>query len=288
MIERLVFAFEEISHDLARPPLSAQRALASAGVSMSLPVWRDLPIETRQRLAYAGLAEVVDTQAVQTSLRGAALKRVQFTHGSKDPSPHALPHELEWVLGPWKPLVAYHWPTMRGLHRFVLTKMAGNGRLLWRAMSEIGKIDRWSGSEALPPIHGMVARCEVRLSTHALTHLTDPRFHGGKAGVLSRAAGVRAARWLGDLIDAHSETAVGPVELEWGPLRGVGILWQSHVSTAEGAFSATGSMLAATTAAVAMIDLVRSLDEGAHVVGASITDEPWMFGFEDSEATLAF
>lgn len=287
MIERLVFGFEDIGQDLARPPLAAQRALASSGVSMSLPVWRELPLEERQRLAYAGLGEIVDRDAVQAAMRGVALKRVQFMHGTRDPSPNALPGELEYVLGPWKPLVAYQWPTMRALHRFVLKSLAGNPRLLWRAMSEIGRIDRWAGSERLPPIHGVLARCEVRLSTHALTHLTDPRFHAGRAGVLARAAGVRAARWLGDIVDAHAESAVGPVELEWGPLRGVGILWQAHVSTSDGAFSPTGSLLAATTAAVAMIDLARSLDEGAAIVGASISDEPWMYGFEDSEATLA-
>lgn len=287
MIDRLVFGFEEISHDLARPPLAAQRALSSTGVTMTLPVWRELPVEARQRVASAGLADPVDREAVQSALRGAALKHVQFTHATKDPNPNALPHELEWVLGPWKPLVAYQWPTMRGLHRFVLKTLAGNPRLLWRAMSEIGRIDRWTGSETLPAIHGVLGRCEIRLSTHALAHLTDPRFHAGRAGVLSRAAGVRAARWMGDLVDAHSETAVGPVELEWGPLRGVGVLWQAHVSTAQGEFSPTASLLAATTAAVAMIDLVRPLDEGAAIVGASISDEPWMFGFEDSESTLA-
>jgi molybdenum cofactor biosynthesis enzyme len=155
-------------------------------------------------------------------------------------------------------------------------------------MSEIGRIDRWAGSEHLPPIHGLLARCELRISTHAFTHLSDPRFHAGKACVLARAAGVRAARWLGEIVDAHAETAIGPVELEWGPQRGVGVVWQAHVSTAQGAFSPTGSMIAATTAAVAMIDLVRSLDEGAHVTGASVVDEPWMFGQDDAESTIAF
>lgn len=287
MIERLVFGFEEISQDLGRPPLAAQRALSHSGVSMSLPVWRDLPLEARQRLAQAGLGEAIDSQAVQAHLRGPSLKRVQFMHGTRDPSPNQLPNELEWVLGPWKPLVAYHWPTMRGLHRFVLASLAANPRLLWRAMSEIGRYDRWSGFDLLPPIHGVLARCEIRLSTHAFTHLEDPRFHAGKAGVLARAAGVRAARWLSDIVDAHAETAIGPVELEWGPQRGVGVLWQAHVSTAQGAFSPTGSLIAATTAAVAMIDLVRSLDETALITGASISDEPWMFGYEDNESTIA-
>jgi molybdenum cofactor biosynthesis enzyme len=154
-------------------------------------------------------------------------------------------------------------------------------------MSEIGQRDRWNGSDRLPPIHGMLARCEVRMSDDAYQYLGDYRFHAGRAGVLARASGVRAARWLTDVIDAHAETSVGPVELEWGPMRGGGVLWQAHVSTSEGAFSPTASLLAATTAAVAMVDLVREIDGAAQILGASISDEPWMFGQDDGESTLA-
>jgi molybdenum cofactor biosynthesis enzyme len=282
-----IFAFEEVTRDLLNPPIAAQRALAQAGVNMPLSVWRALSFETRQELIQIGGGESVDPNGVRSLLRGISLGKVQMTHPVSDPKTARLPTDLETVLGPWRPLVAYHWPSMRGLHRWVLGALASNPRLLWRAMSEIGHLDRWTGSEVLPPIHGMLARCEVRISTDAYQALGDPRFHAGRAGVLARASGVRAARRLSDVIDAHAEGSVGPVELEWGPHRNVGVLWQAHVSTAQGAFSPTASLLAATTAAVALIDLLREIDGSAQIVGAQISDEPWMFGDEDSESTLA-
>jgi molybdenum cofactor biosynthesis enzyme len=282
-----IFAFEEVTRDLLNPPIAAQRALGHAGVNMPLSVWRSLSFDTRSALIEAGAAEQVSLDGVRSLLRGVSLGKVQMTHPLSDPKTSRLPNELEQVLGPWRQLVAYHWPSMRGLHRWVLSALASNPRLLWRAMSEIGQFDRWHGSEALPPIHGLLARCEVRLSTDAYRALGDLRFHAGRAGVLARASGVRAARRLSDVIDAHAEASVGPVELEWGPQRNVGVLWQAHVSTAQGAFSSTASLLAATTAAVAMIDLLHEIDGNAQIVGAQITDEPWMFGHEDSESTLA-
>ena len=219
-------------------------------------------------------------------LRGASLK-VQMRHPARDPKPDALPRDLEEVLGPWRTMVAYHWRAMPTLHRFVLATLATNPRLLWRAMTEIAKKDRWTGSEELPPIHGQLARCEVRIPDDSLAYLNDIRFHAGRAEVLARAAGVRVARATPDLIDSHAHIPIGPVELESGPLRRIGLLFQAHVSTADGLFSPTASLLAATTAAVALVDLFREVDDSVAIIGASLSDEPWMFGSADNEATLA-
>jgi hypothetical protein len=119
--------------------------------------------------------------------------------------------------------------------------------------------------------------------------MESPYLHAGRSGVLARASGVRAARRVADVVDTHAETTIGPVELEYGPLRGTGVLWQGHVSTAEGAFSDTASLLAVTTAAVAMIDLLREVDPNACIASATLADEPWLFGREggDSESTIA-
>jgi molybdenum cofactor biosynthesis enzyme len=254
---------------------------------MSIAIWQSLNEATRRVLTNAGAGEIVDPNAVRGALRSASFK-VQMRHPVTDPSAEQLPKDLEEVLGPWRAHIAYHWRTMPALHRFILTTLAGNPRLLWRAMTEIAQRGRWSGSEALPPIHGLLARCEVRLSTKTFAYLNDPRFHAGRATVLARVAGVRAARKLSELVDQHAHDATGPVELESGPLAGVGLLFQAHVSTADGAFSATGSLLAATTAAVALLDLVREVDDRVSILGAGISDEPWLFGAADNEATLAF
>jgi molybdenum cofactor biosynthesis enzyme len=179
---------------------------------------------------------------------------------------------------------------MPALHRYVLAMLAQNPRLLWHALHELAQRGRWAGSDTLPPIQGLLARCDVRISTKTFAYLENPRFHGGRATLLARVAGVRAARKLHELIDRHAHDMVGPVELESGPLANVGLVFQAHVSTAGGAFSEAASLLAATTAAVALIDLLREVDDRVSITAATLTREPWLFGSgeTDNETTIGF
>jgi molybdenum cofactor biosynthesis enzyme len=283
-----IFAFEDIPPDLPRPPAAAQRALAISGINMSIAIWQSLNEATRRVLTVAGAGEIVDPNAVRGALRGASFK-VQMRHPISDPSTDFIPQDLEDVLGPWRAHVAFRWRSMPALYRFVLAMLAPNPRLLWHAVNEIAHRGRWAGFDTLPPIHGLLARCEVRISTKTFGYLNDLRFHGGRSTVLARVAGVRAARKLSELIDKHAHDATGRVELESGPLFNVGLLFQAHVSTAGGAFSEAGSLLAATTAAVALIDLLRQVDDRVRITAAGISDEPWLFGgVVDSETTIAF
>lgn len=282
-----IFAFEDIPPDLPRPPAAAQRALAISGINMSIAIWQSLSEATRRVITVAGAGEIVDPNAVRGALRGASFK-VQMRHPVSDPSIDYIPTELDEVLGEWRAHIAFRWRAMPALHRYILVMLAQNPRLLWRALTELAQRGRWSGSDTLPPIQGLVARCEVRISTKTFSYLNNPRFHGGRATILARVAGVRAARKMHELIDQHAHDAVGPVELESGPLPNVGLLFQGHVSTAAGAFSETASLLAATTAAVALIDLLREVDDRVSITAASLNREPWLFGSVDNETTIGF
>ena len=282
-----LFSFEDMPADLPRPPAAAQRALTISGINMPVAIWLSLSETLRRALMVAGAAEIIDPNAVLGALGGASLK-VQMRHPATEPSRDRVPRDLEEALGPWRGLVAHHWRAMPALHRFILATLATNKRLLWRAMTEFAQRGRWSGSEKLPPIHGLLARCVVQISTETFQYLNDPRFHAGRSTVLARVAGVRAARKLSEIVDRHADEVIGPVELESGPLPAVGLLFQAHVSTASGQFSETGSLLAATTAAVALLDLLREADDQGSITAAGISDEPWLFGSADNETTLAF
>jgi hypothetical protein len=128
------------------------------------------------------------------------------------------------------------------------------------------------------------------MSRVAFGELAAGNVQGGKALVLARAAGVRAARGARDVIDGYAETWAGPVELDARlDVETGGYVWQAHVSTADGEFFAAASVLAAATAAVALRDAIASRDPSASVGGVVLKEATWSVGsgqFGD-EATVA-
>lgn len=279
------YAFEDLDAELSRPPLAATRALGTQGIVLSQELWRMLSVEAREALAMAGADDVVDPARVRAALHGVPFGKLRMVGAVAEPDPRAVPSALAAVLGPWISPVATAWSSLPPLDRFILSLLAGNPRLLWRALAEISTRGRWPGTWSMPTIPSTIARCDLRMGRAAREALDDPTFHSGRAGVLARASGKRAARRLGELIDAEAETAVGPVELEWGVVDKL-VVWQAHASTATGAFSPSASLLAATTAAIAMIELVREADPTARIVSAGTAEEPWLFGGASEEATL--
>jgi hypothetical protein len=60
-------------------------------------------------------------------------------------------------------------------------------------------------------------------------------------------------------------------------------LWQAHVSSWDGAFYAAAALVAASTAAVAIADMVAEEDKTVTILGAKISEEPWQVGSDSRE-----
>lgn len=128
------------------------------------------------------------------------------------------------------------------------------------------------------------------MSRAALGEAAAGRLQGGKAIVLARAAGVRAARSAHEIIDGYAEKYAGPVELDTRlDAQLGGYVWQAHVSSVDGEFLAGPSMLAVASAAVALRDAVSGFDPEASVGAVALREATWSVGsgaFGD-EATVA-
>jgi hypothetical protein len=129
------------------------------------------------------------------------------------------------------------------------------------------------------------------MSRQALGELAGGLVQGGKAVVLARTAGVRAARGAHEVLDGYAEKYAGPVELDARLDASLGgYVWQAHVSTAEGEFFAAASMLAAVTAAVALRDSIAAKDPTSTIDKIALCEEAWSVGsgaFGD-EATVTY
>ncbi len=286
----MIYAFEEIGSDLARPPLAARRAMLSSGVAVAVDTWQEMPLPARQQIVQEGTKEKASEFVVKNAV-SPVLKRVRFMSPVKDPPSDAIPPAVVDALRTVRPLTAAEWQRLTPLDRYALVALSSNSRLLYRAIEEMtaGPASTLS-SVKLRPWVGPLAHAEVKMARAALGEIASGTLQGGKAIVLARAAGVRAARMANEVIDGIAEKYAGPVELDARLDAEIGsYVWQAHVSTAEGEFFAAASVLAAATAAVALRDAIASRDPAATVGDVALREATWSVGsgaFGD-EATVA-
>jgi hypothetical protein len=286
----LIYAFEEIGPDLARPPLAARRAMLCSGVAVPIDTWQSLSLSARQAIATEGTKESISEYVVKNAV-AAVLKRVRFMGPVKDPPSDSVPQPVVDALRNVRPVTALEWSQLRPLDRYTLVALSGNSRLLYRAIEEMTSGPALSlSSIKLRPWVGPLAHAEVRMTRLAFGDLAAGNVQGGKAMVLARAAGIRAARAAPDVIDGYAEKYTGPVELDARLDAEIsGYVWQAHASTSEGEFFAAAAVLAAATAAIAMRDAIASRDPSATVGDVALREAAWTVGsgaFGD-EATVA-
>ena len=286
----MIYAFEEIGPDLPRPPLAARRALLVSGVAVPLDTWQSMPLPARQAIAQEGTKDAVSEFVVKNAV-SPVLKRIRFMGPVKDPPIDTIPQPVVEALRAVRPITPGEWKNLSPLDRYALLALSGNSRLLYRAIEEMtnGPASTLSGVKLRPWV-GPLAHAEVHMSRVAFGDLAAGNVQGGKALVLARAAGVRAARAARDVIDGYAEKWAGPVELDARlDVETGGYVWQAHVSTADGEFFAAASVLAAATAAVALRDAIAARDPNATVGGVVLKEATWSVGsgqFGD-EATIA-
>jgi molybdenum cofactor biosynthesis enzyme len=249
-----------------------------------------LAVAVRQELVAAGARDTVARQEVQRLLERAPIREIKLVPRIDDPSISDVPAALAGAFGPSRPLTLKFWRSLRTLDRHVLMMFVNNTRLLWRALAEIA-LRNPQGLSVLPARGwtGTVAHCEVKTTPEIVLALNSPRFLDGRACILARVAGIRAARWASEILDFHAAVATGPVEVGHfvDPTRRPGyVVWQAHVSTIEGQFSPSASMLAAVTAATALHDIITRASAYATIENARLADEPWLHHDMEDEVTV--
>ncbi|MBI5536135.1 MAG: hypothetical protein HY898_25665 [Deltaproteobacteria bacterium] len=285
MKTRFCYGFEELSDDLPRPPKAALRAMFSAGILVSPRGWKQLTNETRQALSLEGARDKVNIPMVADLLKEAPPGQIRLVSKTADPPHDQVPAPLANALGPMRTIPPAEWASLRALDRYVLASLAANTRLLWKALEEMARMPGSKLSKrVVEPWSGSLARCDLVLLPEAIERLTSSRFLDGRAFVLARAAGVRAARRVADTLDMRADTVTGPAELDWAlDKKGGMLLWQAHVSTWDGEFYPAASLLAVSTAAVALYDMAKELDPHGIISNARIAEEPWQVGHTDRE-----
>lgn len=118
-IESAVYSFEGLLPELESPPIAARRALDHAGLRLSVEGWRSLPLDDRQRVTIAGVADRVDADLVASLLRRASPGPQRISPVS-DPDPSAPPEALAKALEPTRAIDPKRWARLRAVDRYAL------------------------------------------------------------------------------------------------------------------------------------------------------------------------
>jgi molybdenum cofactor biosynthesis enzyme len=289
---RSTYEFERLSATLDWPPMAAQRALDATGIRVSQEGWEGLDIEARKAIAAAGAGEQIDPTQVRQLLTGVSPREIALRQPRDDALLEEIPGGVVAALRLTGQPADLFWGLLRPLDRYVLHRLTHNSRLLVQAITEIALRTRQLQFAVSPrKWTGVVAHCEVHTSADLAQRLWDFDVLEGRGLVLARVAGVRSARRAGELLDMHRGQITGSIEIGSELIRTPGVdkvLWQAHVSTADGAFFAAASLLAVTTAATTVYDvLTNQLGGQASIEAGRLANEPWAVGWDEDDATVA-
>lgn len=289
-MDRVVYDFEELGPDLARPPMAAMRALLASGVVLSPRGWSSLSVDQRWALARHGAQDEVAPPVVTELLRGAPVGELRLVPRASTPPADAVPPAILRSLAKHRRIREEEWRALPPLSRYVLMATAQNPRLLWKVVAELFPDSAELASSRA--VHVVLARCEVKMRPEALEQLRSPGTLEGRSFALARASGVRAARRAAETFDVRADATIAQVELDWGAPGPAGLaVWQAHVSSWDGSFFAPAALAAAATAAIALYDIAIAVDPEATVGALRIADEAWLVGeeaFRDSGSTAVY
>jgi cyclic pyranopterin phosphate synthase len=282
----VIFSFEEPNTDLIWIPLAARRALDAAGLGLSLAAWRSLPMSAREALITAGSSHDVDIATVERHCSTA--ERVPVIAEST-----RAPSEVLSLLPERTSDIERAWPALSPLERYALAKLATNPR---RA-AEDRKVRLIQACDViLPAASGLThltptgdahmvdvsqksatartasARAFVRLKPETLDAIRGQRTPKGDVLAVARIAGIQAAKRTPDLIPLCHSIALTGVEVS---LRLSDEPCGIYVDTLARATDRTGvemeALVAASTAALTLYDMLKSLDRGMTITDLELT-----------------
>jgi cyclic pyranopterin phosphate synthase len=277
-----VYAFEDTGYELEFLPLAARRALDAAGKKLGRVGWQSLSSAHRWQLVHAGGRDEVDVGRVVKIIARAQPPAVDIASSCESRS---LPGEVASSLGSERSLGEVPWTKLRPLDRYALGRLAAKPEVLAKAYDEIvgvrlthltstGSARMVDVADKAPTRRRAVARALVRLAPKVAKAIESGTIPKGDVLAVARVAGIQAAKKTPELIPLCHHVALTRVEVafEIDGARGTVTI----VATVE-ALDRTGvemeALVAASTAALALYDMVKSADRWATIEEVALLEK---------------
>jgi molybdenum cofactor biosynthesis protein MoaC len=271
----MIYRFEELDETLDLVPLAARRALDRAGSKVSLAAWRAASLEVRRAVISAGAEADVDPDRVRKALSEGG---VPFEWIACPEEPHAdrVPSDLEGVVGP--AVGDETWRALSSLDRYALAKIArkaGVSDRLDRALSEIvvvaeprlthlsvrgeaHMVDVGAKGETL---RRAVARAHVHMKAATVERLRSGTTPKGDVLAVARVAGIQAAKRTPELIPLCHTLRLTSVTVDLR-LEPTLVRIDATVEAVDRTGVEMEALVAASTAALAVYDMLKGIDRG--------------------------
>jgi cyclic pyranopterin phosphate synthase len=286
-VKRAVFAFEGIDEHLQLVPLAARRVLDAWGKKLSLAGWLSLSWLDRRALTLAGLGERV--LAGEPRSLGDALARATpapiAIESVAGPDPHAVPADLSAALGTERPLDTERWRKLTPLERYALAKYGAKPEKLAAAYDEIvaprfthltteGHAHMVNVGAKSASARRAVASARVRTTPAVVNAVATGALPKGDVLAVARVAGLMAAKRTPELIPlCHPvQTTHASVDIAGDATKGEFAI-RAAVETVDRTGVEMEAMVAASVAALALYDMIKSADRWATIEGVQLEEK---------------
>jgi cyclic pyranopterin phosphate synthase len=269
-----IYSFEDTGYELELLPYAARRALDAAGMKLGRVGWQSLSSAHRHELVGAGARDEVDVRRVAKIIARAQPPAVDIAASSESRS---IPADVASGLGRERAVDDAQWARLRPLDRYVLGRLATKPEALAAAYDEIvgvrlthlttgGAAHMVDVAEKAPTRRRAVARAVVRLAPKVARAIEAGTIPKGDVLAVARVAGIQAAKKTPELIPLCHHIALTRVEVDFEIEGTKGVV---TIVAAVEALDRTGvemeALVAASTAALALYDMVKSADRWATI-----------------------
>lgn len=275
-----LYSFDEGSESLDLLPLAARRALDRAGLHLSLAGWRSLSRDVRGVVVQAGSEDEVRGSWVAQSVEDARPAATSQPPVAEPPA-DAPPPEVVRAYAASGPLDVRVWAALAPVDRYALWKVAQRGRAerLRDAYAEIVGYSRVSTHVRADGGVRMVnvgskpetrrsaqAGSRVSMSREAFELLTSQSVPKGDVLSTARLAGIMAAKRTAELIPLCHVLRLNHVAVDLElDADASAVQVRARVETAGQTGVEMEALVAASTAALTVYDMLKSADRGMQI-----------------------
>ncbi len=278
-----IYEAEGEKRDLSVMPIAARRALMIAGEILTAEGWKSLTLGDRRTVVMEGAKTSIDRAKIQ-DITHKANPPSDWGDAITDPSAEEVPAELTEKLGADRPIETTRWAALRSLDRFAFMLVASEGPddrlarfydgLFRRQESARPAGQTGSGHFRMVSTHRALASARVQMRVESLALFLGGETTPDQMFAMARIAGIQAGKHASQFLPLCYPSPITKVEVICQADYASGsILIKATVDAVEKSGVDTEALVAATVAALTILDFAKHIDRGVAVTDVQLVEE---------------
>jgi len=276
-----LYESEGEKRDMGVMPIAARRALMIAGEILTPEGWKSLTLGDRRTVVMEGAKPAIDRAKIQ-DITHKANPPSDWGDAITDPPIEEVPPALLEKLGDERAIDLSRWAALRPLDRFAFMLIAEEGPedRLARFYDGLFRKDEprapaaTSGHFRMVSMHRAVASARVQMRVESLALFLGGENTPEQVFAMARIAGIQAGKHASQFLPMCYPSPITKVEVICQSDYASGsILIKATVDAVEKSGVDTEAMVAATVAALTIVDFAKHTDRGVAVTDVQLVEE---------------